>query len=701
MNADLNPSFFKTSAYASFKDEPNPPRSLNTCMWFLEHKTYVRWLRETRSNILWLSAGPGSGKSVLSKTLVDEILPTQDSRCMLYFFFKDNSTQDDACVAVCALLHQLFCHQTILFDRHAAPAIISHGKWLKRDFEALWNLLMRSATDQDAGDIVCLLDGLDECKESDRKRLISKLEVFYKTRCLGSASRDYNMKFLVTSRPYTNIIRSFAKIVSMFPSIKLDGEAEKNNISTEIDAVIRQEMVLYGQQINLSASQVANATATLLSRQNTTYLWASFVLEEIHEKSPVTSAEFAQVIRRLPASVEDAYEKMLSSCPDQKRALWILSWIVAGRRPFTLEEMDTIFAIMESPRSYEEMRRNMVGDKAREAQIRHQCRLFVAIIDSKVLLIHQTAYEFLVRKGGTTRLKKKWQESLKLSRTHEALGLVCISLLLLSGLPKTEETSFQLYAKESWAEHFCEADVRSLQHPLAQRAKILYYPCNMPLWQEDSLSGLDRWVAPFFGRSFSTLELVCYHGHHLFLEQTHFESLPKPALHICLHLAARNGHGRIVDRLIEAGTRVDSLFHQGTTPLEMAASNGHLGVVRSLIKAGADVNATSDYTHTALHSAQKMKHSQILEFLLESGADESVDKCLFVGTSEEFAPSHDSDAAQWAATFLPKPRSGPQEPRLSTTRELMPVAWLFDQLDWDGIDEGETGDRIADDHTQH
>jgi hypothetical protein len=255
VDADLNLSFFKTSTYASFKDDPNPPRSSNTCMWFLEHQTYVRWLREDRSNILWLSAGPGSGKSVLSKTLVDEILPTQKSRCMLYFFFKDNYTQDDACIAICALLHQLFCHQTALFDRHAKLAIKSHGEWLKSDFEALWNLLMRSTADSDAGNIVCLLDGLDECKESDQKRLISKLETFYKTRCLEGVSRNHNLKFLVTSRPYTNIIRSFANIVSVFPSIKLDGEEEQNVISTEIDAVIRQEMVLYGEQINLTAGR--------------------------------------------------------------------------------------------------------------------------------------------------------------------------------------------------------------------------------------------------------------------------------------------------------------------------------------------------------------------------------------------------------------------------------------------------------------
>ena len=101
-------SFFKTSDYESFKDDLNPERTPNTCEWFLQHAQYRQWHDSDHDDLLWLSADPGCGKSVLSKVLVDEGLATGKCGLTLHFFFKDNADQSSAATAMCALLHQLF-----------------------------------------------------------------------------------------------------------------------------------------------------------------------------------------------------------------------------------------------------------------------------------------------------------------------------------------------------------------------------------------------------------------------------------------------------------------------------------------------------------------------------------------------------------------------------------------------------------------
>jgi hypothetical protein len=97
--------------------------------------------------------------------LVDEKLVGGDSVPTLYFFFKDNAQQNSASTAICALLHQLFCLNEPLFFKHAVPAVKANGERLKTEFEGLWRLLMATAADPEAGNIVCVLDALDECNQ--------------------------------------------------------------------------------------------------------------------------------------------------------------------------------------------------------------------------------------------------------------------------------------------------------------------------------------------------------------------------------------------------------------------------------------------------------------------------------------------------------------------------------------------------------
>ncbi|RVD83769.1 uncharacterized protein DFL_005548 [Arthrobotrys flagrans] len=67
--------------------------------------------------MLWVSADPGSGKSVLAKYLVDCVLSTE-SRTTCYFFFKDDfKGQRSAATALYCILFQLFNKKRSLLSK--------------------------------------------------------------------------------------------------------------------------------------------------------------------------------------------------------------------------------------------------------------------------------------------------------------------------------------------------------------------------------------------------------------------------------------------------------------------------------------------------------------------------------------------------------------------------------------------------------
>jgi hypothetical protein len=211
---------FKTSNYEEHKNR-NPDRVIGTCQWVINDLRYRSWLVSKTDNLLLVTADPGCGKSVLSKSLIGEELKSHESRSTCYFFFKDNDEQNSLNDALCSLLHQLFSYRPHLLS-HAIPSFNRNGPELQRETAELWQILLQAATDSNAGDVVCILDALDECAIEGQANLSDLLTTFYNSSRLKT-SRLSTLKFLVTSRPYRSIERRFHKISAGLPTIRLAG----------------------------------------------------------------------------------------------------------------------------------------------------------------------------------------------------------------------------------------------------------------------------------------------------------------------------------------------------------------------------------------------------------------------------------------------------------------------------------------------
>ena len=430
------------SDYTTHKNQ-NPQRVQGTCEWLTGHTKFLHWRQKDYANLLLVTADPGCGKSVLSRAMIDEALHSPDTRSpvVCYFFFKEDDVErKNGANALCALLHQLFAQKPGLLQ-HAMVSYNLYGDQLRNMLGTLWDILDDAASSDEAGEIVCILDALDECGESSRNDLINLLSQFYRTSILGRTK----LRFFITSRPYASIERRFGSMIRDVPEINLRGEDELENIRREIDLVIDFHVprISHAQRFPFTQQVQDTVLRCLKAMPHRTYLWLHFILEVLETSLDSTAFRLETLIGKLPCTVEDAYENILQKIYDSalsKQAFRVLHIIVAAQRPLTLSELNIAVSIDEN--SQEDASEDPAGNLDLESEgpfyerLRNMCGLFIAKVDSKVYLIHQTARDFLVARGANDRFPEPsgsrphiWKQSLHLGDSHSILAKICLTYL--------------------------------------------------------------------------------------------------------------------------------------------------------------------------------------------------------------------------------------------------------------------------------
>lgn len=193
----------------------------DTCMWFLQHENFQKWLKQ-ESGPLLLSADPGCGKSVLAKYSIDNYPPQSATIC---YFFKDQD-QNTVRQALCALLHQLF-EQMLSPVGHAMTQFRKYGEGLINSTESLWKVLRNTVKDPQAGLIIIVLDALNECLDVEFAELMRNIESQFRNKQLGHGK----LKYLLTSRPYEPIVSKFQGLLQAFPkSVSRESGSRKPSV---------------------------------------------------------------------------------------------------------------------------------------------------------------------------------------------------------------------------------------------------------------------------------------------------------------------------------------------------------------------------------------------------------------------------------------------------------------------------------------
>lgn len=375
----------RTSDYELGK-EKNPDRIPGTCEWFLQHPRYREWLQAKGSAWLWVTADPGCGKSVLSRFLVDSFRDPEnlsfENNIVCYFFFKDDAESNrSATNALASILHQIFAQDRAML-RHALPSFKENGGRLAQLFESLWNILRKVLADSLAKKITVLLDALDECEESTRNPLVRKLAQLF-----AKVEQNGFLKLLITSRPSTLIGDQIWRERVHPASIQLTGEneAEMEAISVEIDLVVREIIKQFNELRRYRG--VDDSTHEALSDrlqqvENRTYLWIALIFPELERCAGQSKKKLLDIIRWIPVTMNDAYERILSRSTNLRGARKLLHIVLGAYRPLTLDEMNVALSVEDDSRSIDQL--DLESTSSFHTTVRDLCGLLVNIRDSKI-----------------------------------------------------------------------------------------------------------------------------------------------------------------------------------------------------------------------------------------------------------------------------------------------------------------------------
>lgn len=655
----------------------------------MQHTRFQQWRTSDTSSILWVSADPGSGKSVLAKHLIDNVLPHGiDGSVICYFFFKDDfEDQRSAKSAISCILHQLFSERDDLFSDDVLDRFNNGGGYENRSLHDLWDILVMALSQNHQSpkrsrDVICVVDGFDECESKGQSELAKILCNFYGGHADGATSREshFRLKFLITSRPYDSIRKILQPLLGnsgqRLIHLAGEGEVETTSIAAEIVLFIRARIEQLTVLHRLSLDEKKLLLDRILCVPNRTYLWVYLTLDLI-ERNFHENMDLSSVTLHLPETVDSAYERILAKSTDRATTKKLLHIVVAAMRPLTLKEMNVALAIRQDSKTYDGIR--VVPEARFREYIRNLCGLFVTIIDSKIYLLHQTAKEFLVGSDVASTIspcidannnESPWKSSLQPQDSHHVLLRIAIWYLCLPTLeddtlslqskrhpfkitesPFTRScltTVFPGYQKYDF-EFFRYCALRWLVHLYLSKRETddEYVPLllhkNGPNSKYNAM-----WFNVYFSKHdyataerFTNLAIVSYLGLTHFV-QTEFEKSDVDVNatdtyygRSALSWASKRGHVDVVKLLLQLSQTAQKTTRDnakivdinlkdglGQTPLSLAAESGREEVMKLLLHAGADVDVLDWIGETALSLSTTNGDVDIVRLLQQSGASD-------------------------------------------------------------------------------
>lgn len=631
-----------------------------TCEWIVAQAQYTLWTSGSCPQLLWLSGGPGIGKTMISIFLVEELtqLVEQSSQRMtLTYFFCDDKYERrrTATTILRVLLLQILQQRPILF-KHMEPDFLVFGSDLFTNFYSLWRIFSTMTEDEEAGDILCIIDALDECEPDSRRSFLTNLERLFNSQ----KNTKTRVRFLVTSRRLSEIEESLASIPAMrnlqIDSARINGDLHKF-INTRVDELSRRK--------GYNADLQETIKRTLMQKAEGTFLYVSLILDDLARTQVLSMVR--EKLRRLPPDLNTVYDKILSQIEEDyiKVASSVLRWVAVARRPLTMKEL----AMARSLEGWDE-------DIAPSDQLLFEmifdfrCCGALVYLDPLMLtvnLVHHSAKEYLIGKHLQENHDLS-QYHVDLHKTHLILFRACWTYLGLKDFkhepavtsPSDPRLAYNELSTEARKHCFFEyADVEWVDHALAahpilpthynfSRDTLDKSPLLRDTWllqasaegQKDVvhlllMNGADLEARDLIGQTplSCAAEKGCREVVILLLKNGAQLEAGDFSRRTPLSYAAKGGHPDVVNLFLEKGAELEAedsehrtpLFHAArreldSTPFSFTARTGNVGVVNLLLDKGAALDSRDWKSQTPLFHAVQSRDVAVVELLLDRGA---------------------------------------------------------------------------------
>lgn len=580
-----------------------------TCEWLIQHPSYQEWLADANLPLLWISGGPGKGKTMLAIYITEVLQPVADAgeNVLLYYFCSNRDKNRNTALTIMRGI----IHQWIDLHPHLAQYIKNSfegtetTKYTVSSFVSLWRVFLTLLRQSGSSQVVCVLDGLDECEKESLRHLLDAVGNYLSNSREKSKPR---LKLILLSRPQPAISENK---LGQYRQIKLDDS--DTEISHDVERYIFAKVTELASEQNLSEEMAAQVQQALMAGADNTFLWVGFVANELQGRS---WGEINEILHRVPKGLGGVYQRLLQQIDDKEALVPIIQWIVLAARPLTVDELSVATGIKTSG--------TFPATEVIKNRLRF-CGLLVKIEGDVVNLVHGSAKEFFQ----SDQVNIKGISMFRMSQdTHRTLMRTC-----LAHVERGYETPGRIdersghdpllpYASQYWPVHFHHAiDVIDAPSEFSR-----------PFFQVDSPIR-DEWWRFYWKQekngghppSFTLLHLAAYLGNvawakMLISEHARLISRKDNYGRTPLSWAVNRGHRDMVELLLNHGARVNAQDRTKLTALHIAVTGQHKDIVSVLLDQGASLESKSEHGDTALIRAIQANSRETIQILLEHGA---------------------------------------------------------------------------------
>ncbi|MCJ1472419.1 hypothetical protein MMC13_001067 [Lambiella insularis] len=632
-----------------------------TDTWVLRDVTYLKWLEDDRSRVLWLHGDPGKGKTMLAIALIEEFSkrmqfdPSASNIALVYFFCDD---QDDrrksAPLILRGLIYQILCQRPDL-------AIYLHNEYEKQreqlflspnSLQTLWRVFHNIIRNSELREITIVIDALDECDTDSMELFLVLVEPY-----ITNAEKDdlhqgfqndasCHIKWLLTSR---NDLRLRQPLIG---SLDISLEANSSHVDEAVLKFIDVKVKHLTRLKHYDEALISLVETSLRQKAEGTFLWVALACRELSKPS-VLSVNTEEALLQLPQGITPLYTRIMNqvlTSSDEKSTIYIkaiLQSMIVAWRPLLLPELAVAAGLPEQYHhnlhvlgEYVEQCGSMVTVRERQAHFVH---LSAKTYLRQAQFVHLSAKIYLLENGRGSIV------SHDLGPEHRNIAVNCFRYVCRKFYrsPSSREPSPSPLKgrKTSDVHNYKNDDVVCLDYPILFWMEHAKHASTDIAEQFDISADFFKvrsderqiWFRAYWAKThaecdecpaeFTALHLAAYAGLPwlvLKLLNSSFDSdiyLRDSFGNQPLLWAARNGHEFAVKLLLDRQVSVAAKNNEGVTALYWAANNGHASIVLLLLKRGANCRPKDKIGWTPLHRATFNSHTDVVRILLDNGAD--------------------------------------------------------------------------------
>ncbi|KAH8898104.1 ankyrin, partial [Thozetella sp. PMI_491] len=644
--------------YSRYHDIDRPANG--TCEWLLQHETYRRWAAGDRG-LLWIKGKPGSGKSTLIKSALENNKAMRDDLVLSFFFHgRGDELQRTPLGLIRALLHQVLAKApwTLsdlvgIFKRKCSEIGEPGEKWQWDPQELMGFFELSLPKILEAYSVWLFIDALDECGESNATSLVRSFTSLLRDRLpLSSSLKRFHICF--ACRPYP--------ILSIDDHFEIAPENENDeDISTFVETCLSQANVPTTSKIS----------SMIITRASGVFLWARLVVDiatRLHCEGR-SLAIIATQIQRIPKELYRLYQQLLNTMEEERpTSLKLIQWICFAMRPLSLDEMRWAMVLetgcsFGSLKEYENIDEWIPDNDRMKRRVQTlSCGLAEVTLSSDRLVvqfIHQSVKDYFLSEGLFLLNRSPASTDTVPEMAHFQIFRICVAYIAMEEICRSKSYTdnkfpFLRYATTSWVSHLKASNTENIPHEHLLDLVAKLSPTFMEHWAA-AYHQLDRWSSNCPRRIIKLVHVISRYGITGLLlplisqEEKHMGiNVRDGAGWTPLSYAAEKGHEGFADLLITSGAEVDSKCGAGRgagrTPLSYAAWAGHEAVAKLLITSSAEVDSKCGASRTPLSYAADYGHGAVAKLLITSGAE--VDsKCGVGRTPLSYAAEEGHEAA--------------------------------------------------------